>query len=117
MEKELILKMGENEDKEVQKAIDSALMSKRITDLERWKDVFEKSSQEKIERMQEENKKERILFEEKLDKFMENLTKQISELTTQLNNQKTNWMSKAPWPLVALITSLFSALVYMLTKK
>ena len=109
--------MGENEDKEVQKAIDTGLMSKRITELERWKDVFEKSSQEKIERMQEENKKERILFEEKLDKFMENLTKQISELTTQLNNQKTNWMSKAPWPLVALITSLFSALVYMLTKK
>jgi len=117
MEKELILKMGENEDKEVQKAIDSALMSKRITDLERWKDVFEKSSQEKIERMQEENKKERILFEEKLDKFMENLTKQISELTTKLNNQKDSWMSKPPWWLTALITSLCSALVYMITRK
>ena len=109
--------MGENEDKEVQKAIDSALMSKRITDLERWKDVFEKSSQEKIERMQEENKKERILFEEKLDKFMENLTKQISELTTKLNNQKDSWMSKPPWWLTALITSLYSALVYMITRK
>lgn len=116
MEEELIINMGENENKEVQKAIDSALMSKRVGDLERWKDVYEKSQQEKFERIQEENKKERLQLENKLDRFMENLSKQIADLTTQLNNQKDNWLSKPPWWLTILITGLCSALVYMITR-
>jgi exonuclease VII large subunit len=112
--------MGEQEDKEIKQAVDQALVTKRIGDLEHWKDLYEKSQQEKFERMQEENTKERIKFEEKLDHFMDGLTKQITELTTQLNNQKTSWMSKAPWSLVALITGLFgfsaSLVTYLLTK-
>lgn len=117
MEKGLILNMGEQEDKEIQSAIEFALMGKRVGDLERWKDIYEKSQQEKFERMQEENKKERILFEEKLDRFMDSLSKQIGELTTKLNEQKDNWMSRTPWWLVTLITFLFSTVTYLLTKK
>lgn len=115
--KEGVFNLGETEDKEqTTKAIEFALLKQEVDNLKVWKCSYEDSQNQKLERMQEENKKERLKFEEKLDKFMEGLTKQISELTIQLNNQKTDWSKRVPWPLMLLVTSLSSMVVYLLTK-
>lgn len=117
MNKELILNMGENEDREQQKAIEFALLDQRVVSLERWKDAYEKAQQDKFERMQEENKNERLKFEEKLDKFMENISSQIADLSIRLNNQKDNWLQRPPFWVSAVFTGLISLVVYLVTKK
>jgi hypothetical protein len=112
--------MGEIEEKQQKAAIEFALMEKRVGDLEHWKELYEKLQQEKFEKMQEENRQERIKFEEKLDKFMENLTTQITILTNKFNEQKDSWLSKPPWWLTILITVLCTItsglVVYLVTK-
>jgi len=98
--------MGIEEDKEIQKTVEFALLQQRVDLLEKWRSGYEEAQNQKWEN-----------FDKKIDKFVENITLQITSLTTQLNDQKTNWTARVPWWLTTMITGLCSALVYMLTRK
>jgi len=97
--------MGENEDRETQSAINMALLQQRVQGLEQWKCGYEEAQNQRWNN-----------FEKKMDKFVENLTVQITSMNTKLNDQKDNWMSKPPYWVTAMFSALVGLVVYLVTK-
>ena len=100
-----VFNLGEQEDKEIQSAINLALVQQRVDNLEKWKCGYEEAQNQRWNN-----------FEQKMDKFVDNLTAQMTSMTTKLNDQKDNWMSKPPYWVTAMFSALVGLVVYLITK-
>ena len=101
-----VFNLGElQEDKELQSAINLALVQQRVSNLESWKSGYEEAQNQRWNN-----------FEKKIDKLFDNLTTQMTSMTSQLNNQKDNWMSKPPYWVTAMFSALVGLVVYLVTK-
>jgi len=73
----LVNLMGENEDKEIQAAINLALVQQRVKSLEQWKCGYEEAQNQRWDN-----------FEKKMDKFVDNLTIQVNNFSSTNNKSK-----------------------------
>ena len=101
-----VFNLGElQEDKELQSAINLALVQQRVSNLESWKSGYEEAQNQRW-----------LNFEQKIDKNFETLAIQMASMATKLNDQKDKWMSKPPYWVTAMFSALVGLVVYLVTK-